>query len=36
MFADAYADLPPAVRRQREGLLCQVDEFGEEAFLREE
>ena len=36
MFTDAYADLPPHVRRQREELLQQVDEYGDDAFLREE
>jgi pyruvate dehydrogenase E1 component alpha subunit len=36
MFADAYADLPSEVRRQREELLRQVEEYGDEAFLREE
>jgi pyruvate dehydrogenase E1 component alpha subunit len=36
MFADAYADLPADVRRQRDELLAQIDEFGDEAFLREE
>ena len=36
MFDDAYADLPPEIRRQREELLEAVSEHGEEAFLREE
>ncbi|MFC5365721.1 thiamine pyrophosphate-dependent dehydrogenase E1 component subunit alpha [Salinirubrum litoreum] len=36
MFADAYADLPPEVRRQRDELLRQVEAFGDDAFLREE
>ncbi len=36
LFADAYADLPPELRRQRDALLAAVDEHGHEAFLREE
>jgi pyruvate dehydrogenase E1 component alpha subunit len=36
LFADAYADPPPEVRRQRDDLLAQIDEFGGGAFLREE
>ncbi|WP_435094056.1 thiamine pyrophosphate-dependent enzyme [Halorubrum sp. N11] len=35
MFDDAYADLPPEIRRQRDELLAAVDEHGEGAFLRE-
>ncbi|PHQ39559.1 pyruvate dehydrogenase (acetyl-transferring) E1 component subunit alpha [Halorubrum persicum] len=36
MFDDAYADLPPEVRRQRDELLAAVDEHGAESFRREE
>ncbi|WP_128905221.1 thiamine pyrophosphate-dependent enzyme [Halorubrum amylolyticum] len=36
MFDHAYADLPPEIRRQRDGLLATVEEHGEEAFRREE
>jgi pyruvate dehydrogenase E1 component alpha subunit len=35
MFDDAYAELPPALRRQREGFLSMLDRYGDEAFLRE-
>jgi pyruvate dehydrogenase E1 component alpha subunit len=34
-LADAYADLPPEVRRQRDELLQQIEAFGDDAFLRE-
>ncbi|OTF02928.1 thiamine pyrophosphate-dependent dehydrogenase E1 component subunit alpha [Halorubrum sp. SD612] len=36
MFEDAYAELPPEVRRQRDELLAAVEEHGEDEFLREE
>ncbi|MWV65169.1 pyruvate dehydrogenase (acetyl-transferring) E1 component subunit alpha [Halorubrum sp. JWXQ-INN 858] len=36
LFADAYADLPPELRRQREAFLAAVAEHGEGAFRREE
>ena len=36
MFGDAYAELPPEIRRQRDELLAAVKEHGEDAFLREE
>ena len=35
MFEDAYAELPPELARQREGFLSMLDEYGDEAFLRE-
>ncbi|GAB7091507.1 pyruvate dehydrogenase (acetyl-transferring) E1 component subunit alpha [Halorubrum luteum] len=36
LFADAYAELPPELRRQRDELLAAVDEHGHGAFRREE
>ncbi len=36
LFADAYADLPLELRRQREAFLAAVAEHGEGAFRREE
>ena len=36
MFAHAYGDLPPEIRRQRDALLTAVEEHGEDAFLRQE
>ncbi|RLM52265.1 thiamine pyrophosphate-dependent dehydrogenase E1 component subunit alpha [Halorubrum sp. Atlit-28R] len=36
MFDHASAELPPEVRRQRDGLLAAVEEHGEGAFSREE
>ncbi|WP_418282724.1 thiamine pyrophosphate-dependent dehydrogenase E1 component subunit alpha [Halorubrum sp. DTA98] len=36
LFANAYADLPPELRRQRDELLAAIEEHGDGAFLREE
>jgi len=36
MFDDAYADLPPEIRSQRDELLAAIDEHGEGSFRREE
>ena len=36
MFDDAYADLPPEIRSQRDELLAAIDEHGEVSFRREE
>jgi len=35
MFDDAYAELSPELRRQREGFLSMLEQYGDEAFLRE-
>ncbi|MFB6101580.1 MAG: pyruvate dehydrogenase (acetyl-transferring) E1 component subunit alpha [Haloplanus sp.] len=35
MFDHAYAELPPELRRQREGFLSMLEAYGDEAFLRE-
>mgnify|MGYP000232915423 CR=1 FL=1 len=35
MFDHAYAELPPALRRQREGFLSMLETYGDEAFLRD-
>jgi pyruvate dehydrogenase E1 component alpha subunit len=35
MFDHAYEDLPPELRRQREGFLSMLEQYGDEAFLRE-
>ena len=36
VFADAYSELPPELRRQRDELLAAIDEHGHGAFRREE
>jgi pyruvate dehydrogenase E1 component alpha subunit len=36
MFDDAYAELPPEIRRQRDELLAAIDEHGEASFQRGE
>ncbi|GAB6878923.1 pyruvate dehydrogenase (acetyl-transferring) E1 component subunit alpha [Halorubrum gandharaense] len=36
LFTDAYAELPPELRRQRDELLGAIERHGEDAFLREE